>query len=499
VAGSEGFPGVLHAASAPQASEPAATQPDAADGTLSDAAHVVPEAALTEADEPDLTLPPPDLAAILLACFGAHAMQTPPPTVAADQREPSCADPDEQPRIPNPLAAPVEGVGSSGGMAGKEAPRGFAAVPPAEQSVPNLGPVAPPAGEVTPAVPAAPTTIPRTPQADTAVPRETPSGILASVVESLTRQATAPEDAQADGPPEPPERTAVALAALAPAAGVSNTLGVLAPATSLSNTLGTLVPDDGAAGDADPRRDIPDRMPPRAGQLADSKSPSPPRNAPAVTWVGHPTDARAESAPPESFSGVPSRQPDAAPVEAAGRDAPDAATQTPYRGGEAHEAAVAARPDVPSAWRGPVEAVRTSLTQHGVDRVTHAVRTSLAHGGMEVRLRLHPDSLGEVRVAVRWEGGVLSARLEAATPAARDALEGGSEALRASLQEQGIPLDRLSIAVRTDVQSHSQGRGASSHAESQPEQAATLPRPERPEEAPTGRAAAADGRLDIRI
>jgi flagellar hook-length control protein FliK len=93
-----------------------------------------------------------------------------------------------------------------------------------------------------------------------------------------------------------------------------------------------------------------------------------------------------------------------------------------------------------------------------VDRVVGAVRTSLAHGGMEVRLRLHPESLGEVRVQVRWEGGMVSARLEATTPAARETLEGGAQALRAALQDQGIPVERLSVGIRMDLQARSQGQ-----------------------------------------
>jgi flagellar hook-length control protein FliK len=93
-----------------------------------------------------------------------------------------------------------------------------------------------------------------------------------------------------------------------------------------------------------------------------------------------------------------------------------------------------------------------------VERVVSAARASLGRGGMEVHLRLHPESLGEVRVQVRWEGGTLSARLEAATPAARDALESGAPALRAALQEHGISLDRLSVNMRMDSEARSQHR-----------------------------------------
>jgi flagellar hook-length control protein FliK len=93
-----------------------------------------------------------------------------------------------------------------------------------------------------------------------------------------------------------------------------------------------------------------------------------------------------------------------------------------------------------------------------LERVASAARASLARGGIEVRLHLHPESLGEVRVQVRWESGTLSARLEAATPAARDALESGAPALRATLQDYGIPVERLSVNVRMDGEARPQHR-----------------------------------------
>ena len=105
-----------------------------------------------------------------------------------------------------------------------------------------------------------------------------------------------------------------------------------------------------------------------------------------------------------------------------------------------------------------LDAAADALPEANLERVVSAARASLARGGMEVHLRLYPESLGEVRVQVRWEGGTLSARLEAATPAARDALESGAPALRAALQEHGIPLDRLSVNLRMDSDARSPHR-----------------------------------------
>jgi flagellar hook-length control protein FliK len=131
-----------------------------------------------------------------------------------------------------------------------------------------------------------------------------------------------------------------------------------------------------------------------------------------------------------------------------------------------------------------------------LERVASAARASLARGGIEVRLHLHPESLGEVRVQVRWESGTLSARLEAATPAARDALESGAPALRATLQEHGIPVERLSVDVRMDGEARSQHRPYASESPVRDE----APRDRASETEPTPIPdPVAIGRVDIRI
>jgi flagellar hook-length control protein FliK len=117
---------------------------------------------------------------------------------------------------------------------------------------------------------------------------------------------------------------------------------------------------------------------------------------------------------------------------------------------------------------------------------------------MEVRLRLHPESLGEVRVQVRWENGVLSARLETASSTARDALQSSAPALRDALQEQGIPLEHLTVSIRMDLETRSSsqdpgtqaGQGSPSDPAS-PAQSALRAEPEG-ETVPAGR-------VDVRI
>ena len=132
----------------------------------------------------------------------------------------------------------------------------------------------------------------------------------------------------------------------------------------------------------------------------------------------------------------------------------------------------------------------------GIERVVAAVRTSLSEGGMEVRLRLHPESLGDVQVHVRWDRGLLTARLEAATPAARDALEGGLHLLRDALQEQGVPVDRLHVGLRLGLEGQSRGQDPGRQSGANP---APAPAPIESADAASSSTPAPAGRLDVRI
>lgn len=495
----EGFPGVLQAASAFQALASAGTPPVAAEETVSETASDVPGSAVADTD--DLVAPPPDLAALLVGLCGTQAAPSSGRAMAAEEGESWGAlglDDARKPLVP--VAVRLEGATSSVPASPQEGPPGVAPVQFVERPEPDPGsvavPVSPvgmvrtdpatPSDDTEPAGPPAPPVPPHVPQLQSTAMRDTPSRVPAGAVAPLAPQAIAPEGAEAEGQPDAYQGAGAPVAAHAAASG-----GSAAP--------GTLPPDGRAAGDGHPRHDNPEPMPLRVDPSFGGERPAPAPHAHAATAVAQPDAAGRESGPPESLARLASHPHDAGPDRAAGREMPDAAIRSSQRGGETHEAAVATRLDAPLASRDRVEAAQTPLTQHGVERVVRAVRTSLAHGGMEVRLRLHPDSLGEVRVAVRWEGGLLSAHLEAATPAARDALEGGAQMLRATLQEQGIPLDRLSIAVRADVQSHAQGHRSSSDTDHRAEPGAALRRPERSDEGPAGRTAAPDGRLDIRI
>jgi flagellar hook-length control protein FliK len=78
-------------------------------------------------------------------------------------------------------------------------------------------------------------------------------------------------------------------------------------------------------------------------------------------------------------------------------------------------------------------------------QIVQAMRLQWKEGVGEARIRLTPDYLGEVTVAIRVEHGSVTAALEASTPAVRQWIESHEPILRQALAEQGLHLDRLIV------------------------------------------------------
>jgi flagellar hook-length control protein FliK len=64
-----------------------------------------------------------------------------------------------------------------------------------------------------------------------------------------------------------------------------------------------------------------------------------------------------------------------------------------------------------------------------------------------VRLVLQPEHLGEVQVKLTLEGGAISAVVKVDNPQVRDAVAQQLEAMRVSLADQGIKIDKLEVSV----------------------------------------------------
>jgi flagellar hook-length control protein FliK len=161
----------------------------------------------------------------------------------------------------------------------------------------------------------------------------------------------------------------------------------------------------------------------------------------------------------------------------------------PAGGGERNSASTAvltantASPASTAPWRLPAEMIsagpsRSTREISGPPIDTQRILTRVARafvmaqdGGGELRLRLSPAELGSLRLEVRVQEGVLQARVEAETPAARTVLIENLPALRERLAEQGVRIERFDV----DLMQHSPG-GTPDHSRQQSEPQ-NIPRP----------------------
>jgi flagellar hook-length control protein FliK len=106
---------------------------------------------------------------------------------------------------------------------------------------------------------------------------------------------------------------------------------------------------------------------------------------------------------------------------------------------------------------------RSSLEALPRDMV-RSVRYMVTHEVSSMKLRLVPESLGEVRVEVIHRGAELSVRLHAVDPVVRDTLEAHAGHLRESLQREGLGVARVEVGTQDAAAQQGPGRGTG-HAE----------------------------------
>ena len=80
-----------------------------------------------------------------------------------------------------------------------------------------------------------------------------------------------------------------------------------------------------------------------------------------------------------------------------------------------------------------------------IDRLVQAMRVIVRDGISEATVRLRPEHLGEVSIAVRVEGRTVSATVHAESAEVREWLHLQEDTLRSALQGQGLSLERLVV------------------------------------------------------
>lgn len=106
-----------------------------------------------------------------------------------------------------------------------------------------------------------------------------------------------------------------------------------------------------------------------------------------------------------------------------------------------------------------------------VQRVEGAMKAAQQRDG-KIQVRLSPPDLGSIKIELAVQNGVLSAKLEAETPAARNLLLDSLPALRERLAQQDIRVDKFDVDVRREGSNNGNGqpdeRAANQSGERQP-------------------------------
>lgn len=182
--------------------------------------------------------------------------------------------------------------------------------------------------------------------------------------------------------------------------------------------------------------------------------------AASTTPTTQPTETIESEAESDSKSATPATQA-AKPLEPAAELAPEVQTEstatpresgTPQPAATSNSAGAERTNGIAKPATGPAEALPAVDPARFVTRVARAFDLAQERGGGPIEIRLSPPELGSLQVKIELKEGVLSAALEAETPAARQTLLDNLPALRDRLEQQQIRIDKFDVDVRDDSQ-----------------------------------------------
>ncbi|MCA9230399.1 MAG: flagellar hook-length control protein FliK [Planctomycetales bacterium] len=123
------------------------------------------------------------------------------------------------------------------------------------------------------------------------------------------------------------------------------------------------------------------------------------------------------------------------------------------------ENGAASTPAAPAQGDAAAEPTSTVDRVRFAQRVGNAIRSAQNRDG-QIQLRLSPPELGSLRIEITAKLGVLTARLEAETPAARTVLLDSLPLLRERLAEHEIRIEKFDVDVRDEGSQHSDNTGS---------------------------------------
>lgn len=97
------------------------------------------------------------------------------------------------------------------------------------------------------------------------------------------------------------------------------------------------------------------------------------------------------------------------------------------------------------AMAAPALAQSSAVQSENLERLVQTMHVMVKGSVSEATVRLRPEHLGEVSVAVRVDGRVVTATVIAEAANVREWLQSNEDTLRTGLQQQGLTLDRLIV------------------------------------------------------
>jgi len=276
---------------------------------------------------------------------------------------------------------------------------------------------------------------------DQAIPQDTPpSPRLEAPSPTPTRNPAATPNPIATPSPEPQPERPVGMAE-----GGTEVRLAEDPLPHVKGPKGPSIPAPSSPG---PEPAKAEALPPSPKRLLTPLSPAPIREP-----EPQPAKPLSPSASPAATPGLPSPQGEAR--EVVRPELGPSLTETPaLKGGPqlqippshgAEGSPLAALGTLPKVAAGPQALPAQPLApapppSAPVAQVEGGLRWMLKGGAQEARLQLHPESLGQVTIHLRVEGGEVHARLWITEPASIQAVQEGRPHLEASLKEQGLQL-----------------------------------------------------------
>ena len=114
-----------------------------------------------------------------------------------------------------------------------------------------------------------------------------------------------------------------------------------------------------------------------------------------------------------------------------------------------HEPSVDSLQESTKTWTLQETLLDLEETQEIVPKLTERLQTLISEERSEVRIQLKPESLGELKIKLSLEQGVVSAEFVVESETVREVIAANLPQLRSTLQDMGTTVSQLAVNIST--------------------------------------------------